>query len=256
MTMEISAHAGRYWQYEYDVSARYMVPLLEHWGIGLRDRSVLDVGCGEGGGLCALSDRGAQSYGFDIDERRVQVARVLKGTRAIEFATGDLYAERLPFPGMLHDLVVLHDVFEHLDHKVKTLGKLREIMSPGAAMLITFPPYYSAYGAHQQHLRAWYAQFPFVHLVPYGASSILPRLKDEFPHVVEEVQKLARLKMGMRSFEKIVVAAGFHVAHKKTYLISPNHIRFGLRPVAAGPLGGIPYLNEVLCTGAIYLLSP
>jgi SAM-dependent methyltransferase len=252
---EISAHALKYWQYEYDVSSRYMVPLLEQWGVTLRGLAVLDVGCGEGGGLCALSDRGAQSFGFDIDGHRVQVAQQLKGARAIEFTIGNLYEDQLPFLGTRYDLVVLHDVFEHLDQKVEILRKLRGLMTPTSAMLITFPPYYSAYGAHQQHLQAWYAQLPFVHLVPYGASVLLPRLKNEFPHVVEEIQKLARLKMGMRGFEKIVRDGGFRIAHRKAYLISPNHIRFGLRPVSAGFLEKVPYVRELICTGAVYLLS-
>jgi hypothetical protein len=127
-------------------------------------------------------------------------------------------------------------------------------MAPGAGLMITFPPYYSAYGAHQQHLRANFARLPFFHLLPFALSGVLPRLAGEYPHVVEEVQKLGRLKMGMGKFERLAATAGFAVAGKQAYLISPNHIRFGLTPVPAGPLSSVPLLGELLCTGVVYLL--
>ena len=122
-------------------------------------------------------------------------------------------------------------------------------------MLITFPPYYSAFGAHQQLLRARFLRLPFLHLIPFFVSRVLPRIRGESPIVVEEVRKLARLKMGMRAFEAIVRRNNMRVAGKKAYLISPNHIRFGLTPLAAGAVARVPLLGEVLCTGVAYLIA-
>lgn len=248
-------HTRKYWQYEYDVSGRYMAPLLEGWGVQLHDADVLDVGCGEGGGVCALYDKRAQCAGFDIDEHRVQAADQLKGERRISFSLGNLYDSQLPYAGTRYDLVVLHDVFEHLDHKLQMIAKLKGYMKPGGHMLITFPPYFSAYGAHQQHLHAPFAKLPFFHLIPFSLLFILPRLKGESPAVVEEVQKLGRLKMGMQKFEQIAAQGGLIVHHKQAYFISPNHIRFGLKPIPAGPVAEIPVIGEVVCTGVVYLLT-
>jgi SAM-dependent methyltransferase len=166
-----------------------------------------------------------------------------------------MYEERLPFADAKYDLVVLHDVFEHLDHKVRMLHILRRYLKPGGVMLITFPPYYSAYGAHQQHLLTWFARLPFVHLVPFGTSAVLPRLRNEYPHVLEEVRKLTRLKMGIAAFERLVSEGGLRIVQVKSYLISPNHVRFGLKPVSAWFFAKVPYLKEVLCSGVVYLLS-
>ena len=113
--MELTQHTREYWKYEYDVCALFMIPLLRSWGVTLEGRSVLDVGCGEGGGLCALFDQGAVCVGFDIDEYRIQVARELQGTRTIGLTTGNLYAHEIPYAGRDFDLLVLHDVFEHLE---------------------------------------------------------------------------------------------------------------------------------------------
>lgn len=252
---EISAHTRSYWEYEYQVSSRYMAPLLREWGSPPDGATVLDVGCAEAGGLCALHDAGAACAGFDVDEDRVRAAAVLRGDRAIELRTGDMYADGTPFAGRQFDLVVLHDVFEHLDRKHAMMVKLSGYMKPDGRMLITFPPYYSAYGAHQQHLRAPFARLPFFHMIPFAISALIPRLRNESPAIVAEVQKLGRLRMGMARFEAIAASAGLRVVQKRAYLISPNHIRFGLKPIAAGPVARLPLIAEVACTGVVYLLS-
>lgn len=244
-----------YWKYEYDVTAGYMVPLLERWGVAIRDRAVIDVGCGEGGGVCALHDRGARCVGFDVEAERIRAAGLLKGDRAVAMTTGDLYASELPWKGDAFDLVVLHDVFEHLERKEHVLRVLKEYAGPAGHIMITFPPYYSAYGAHQQLLRWGPARMPFFHLIPFALSQVVPRLKDESPYFVGEVRKLGALKMGMAKFERLLRPAGLHVAHREAYLISPNHIRFGLTPVPAGPIARIPLVRELLCSGVVYLLG-
>ena len=252
---ELSQHTRTYWGYEYDVTARFMIPLLRRWGVPVAGSAVLDVGCAEGGGLCAMHDAGGHCAGYDLDEQRIASALALQGERNIDFRTGDVYQASRPHPGAEFDLVMLHDVFEHLDQKQAMMTALAEYLKPDGRLLITFPPYYSAYGAHQQHLRTWFARLPFFHLVPLAMSRTLPRLRGESPVIVEEIQKLARLKMGMAKFETIPAASGMRILRKRAYLISPNHIRFGLIPLPAGPVARVPILSEVLCTGVVYLLG-
>jgi SAM-dependent methyltransferase len=213
-----------------------MVPLLEQWDIMLSGAYVLDVGCGEGGGLCAMHDAGGDCTGFDIDGPRVEAARQLKGERNIPLTTGNLYDATLPFSDQRFDIVILHDVFEHLERKDDVLQKLLGYMKPDGRLLITFPPYYSAYGAHQQLLRAPFLKIPFFHLIPFALSLILPRVKGEVPYFVEEVRKLGRLKMGMRKFEGIVARRGIYhrpepytfrveAASSRTHCQRPGHWR-------------------------------
>jgi 2-polyprenyl-3-methyl-5-hydroxy-6-metoxy-1,4-benzoquinol methylase len=254
--VDISDHTQRYWLYEYDVAARYMAPLLGRWGVTLTGHDVLDIGCGEGGGLCALHDAGARCAGFDIDEQRIQAGRQLKGNRTLRLTAGSIFDPRPPFADDRFDLVVLHDVFEHLDQKQAILRTLTDYLNPSGCIMITFPPYFSAFGAHQQHLSSPLLRLPFAHLVPGIVSRLTASAHRETPFVVEEVAKLMRLKMGLRAFERIAGEAGMVVRQRQGYLISPNHIRFGLRPVPAGPLVALPWLSEVLCSGVVYLLSP
>jgi SAM-dependent methyltransferase len=251
----VSEHQKRYWKYEYDVTARSMLPLLSRWGVGIRSSSVIDIGCGEGGGLCAFFDAGATCAGFDIDRMRIGAALTLKGDRPIRFEQGDLYRGLPLLSGERYDILYMHDVYEHLERKDEILARIQEYMKPDARLIITFPPYFSAYGAHQQLLKSPVARIPFFHLLPFGLSGILPRLKGESTAFVEEVRKLGRLKMGMRGFEKIVSRSSLEILHCQGYLISPNHIRFGLPPLEAGFLQSVTGLREVLCTGVVYLLG-
>ncbi len=253
--IEIPEHARTYWQDEYDVSARFMIPLLESWGVTLRGATVLDVGCGEGGGVCSLADAGAACLGYDVNAERVALANILKGKRQVPMTPGNLFSDPMPYEGMQFDLVVLHDVFEHLENKVPSMQRLMRYMKGNGMLLITFPPYYSAYGAHQQLLRSQLTHLPFFHLLPFAISRILPRLKGEDPGFVEEVRKLGRLRMGISGFERIVRSAGLSVSGRQAYVIGPNHIRFGLTPIPAGFLVHLPGVREVVCTGMVYLLA-
>jgi SAM-dependent methyltransferase len=249
------AQARRYWHYEYTLAVYHLVPLLRRWGVSLKGSSIIDIGCAYGGGACGLYDSGARCDAFDVDTHFIDMARQLKGERAIPFAVGDLYGDEAPFMDRRYDLIVLHDVFEHLEQKDEILGKLKTRMKTGGCIFITFPPYYSAYGAHQQILRFPLARLPFFHLIPLSLSALLPHLKSEHEEFVREIQKLGRLKMGIRKFEAIVRRNGLHVRWRQAYIIGPNHIRFGLKPVPAGFVVRFPVLNELLCSGIAYLLS-
>ncbi len=252
----IAEYTRTYWQYQYDVASGHMAPLLESWGVRLQGASMLDVGCGSGGGVCAMYDLGVKCIGYDVNPRLVAEADALKGERAIPFSTADIYAREQPASAEEgYDLVVLHDVFEHLDRKDEMMQKLKLYLKPQGRLLITFPPYYSAYGAHQQHLKASFAKLPFFHLVPFMLSAIVPRLQGEDAYVISEVTKLGRLKMGMKKFEEIAARNTMRIVGKEAYIISPNHIRFGLKPIPAGPVANVPVLGEVLCTGVVYLLA-
>jgi 2-polyprenyl-3-methyl-5-hydroxy-6-metoxy-1,4-benzoquinol methylase len=252
---EITEHDKFYWQYEYDVVAKYLVPLLRGWGVEPKGATLLDVGCGDGGGLAALYDAGMNCKGYDIEQRRVDLALGMNGDRTMDLRVGNIYLNPAPFSGERFDLVVLHDVFEHLDHKEDVLKTLRSYLNPSGKLMITFPPYFSAYGGHQQLMRTWFARLPFVHLLPFMVSNVFPGLSNENPSFVEEIQKLARLKMGMKKFEKLPAAAGLKIEAKQGYFISPNHIRFGLNPVPNNLLAEVPLLGEIVTSGAIYLLS-
>ena len=253
--MELTEHERFYWRYEYDVVAKHLVPLLSHWGVRLEGARLLDVGCGDGGGLAALFDAGMVCKGYDIEVRRVERALQMSEGRTLTLMVGDIYSSPVPFADERFDLVVLHDVFEHLERKEEVLRTLRSYLAPEGKLFITFPPFYSAFGGHQQLMQKRLARLPYVHLVPFMVSHVFPRLKGEHKPFVGEIQKLTALRMGMRKFERLLPEGGLRIVGKQAYVISPNHIRFGLKPLRGNPISRIPLLGEVFTAGVVYLLA-
>jgi hypothetical protein len=132
---------------------------------------------------------------------------------------------------------------------------LKSYLARDGKLFITFPPYYSAFGGHQQLMRSRFARLPFMHLVPFMVSKVFPVLKNEHQPFVEEIRKLASLKMSMRKFECLLPDAGLRIVGKQGYVISPNHIRFGLRPMRGNIAAAIPLVGEVITSGVVYLLG-
>ncbi|RCK74559.1 MAG: methyltransferase [Ignavibacteriae bacterium] len=253
MTIEISEQDRKYWQYEYDVVAKYLLPLLKKWGFESRNQTLLDVGCGDGGGVAAFYDAGFDCKGFDIEIRRVQLANLLKGERKYEMVTGNIYDDNFPYSNEIFDLIVLHDVIEHLENKTDVLIKLKKCLSESGKILITFPPYYSAFGAHQQLLNSTILKLPYMHLFPFYKNILLTK-NNENQTFVKEIIKLMNLKMGIKKFEDLLDKCNLKIDKKINYIIGPNHIRFGLKPLSLGIFGNIPLINEIITNGIVYLL--
>lgn len=253
--LQITEHDKKYWQYEYDVVAKYILPLLKNWGIKFSSSTLLDVGCGDGGGVSAFYDAGFVCKGFDIETRRVELANAMRQGRNFEMVYGNIYDDVFPYSDEKFDLIVLHDVFEHLEKKELVLEKLKSCLKSDGRILITFPPYYSAYGAHQQLLKSKFGKLPFFHLIPFAIPSMIQKFTNEDKSFVEEIIKLTSLKMGIRKFEKLLDRSSISIENVRKYIIGPNHIRFGLKPIGAGWFGKIPILNEIISSGVVYLLK-
>jgi SAM-dependent methyltransferase len=109
-------------------SLRRAVPDLDR-------RALVDIGCGSGGLLQYLGDRGVPVAGacdaylesLEIVRRRVAVPLVL------------VDEGRLPPLGPGHDLLALFDVLEHLDDDRGMLRFLHSALAPGGVVVLTVP---------------------------------------------------------------------------------------------------------------------
>ncbi len=251
-----------YRRYQAALADRYLIPILSRWGVALKDRRFLEVGCGDGGCGAAFYRAGCGVVMVDIDQRLVEIAGRLNRDEKIESKTfvGDVLDETAPFydEGPF-DLVMFRDVMEHLESPEDALGIVRRRLSENGLVFVVFPPYYSAYGAHQQILPRKsigplsYNKLPFIQLLP---RSWFLRLISGDSGANREVERLSGIRLTIRRFERAVGAAGFAVRAKALYLSRPTFaLRYGLPVVGAGPFGKLPGLNEVLVTGAYYLLE-
>jgi SAM-dependent methyltransferase len=100
---------------------------------------VLEVGCGAGGNLRFLHERGADTEGADISPRMVDLARTLNAERGMEFPIVVIDGAHLPHPSDSFDVVLTVTALQH-NHDGPSLDSLcREIvrvLRPGGAAWI------------------------------------------------------------------------------------------------------------------------
>jgi len=115
-----------------------MRELFEHHGVlPLRDRVVLDVGCGHGTDLERLVNWGARPenmHGVDASRERIGVARTSHPQMKFECIS----AAELPFPGAHFDLVLMCTLMTSvLDERVATgiANAVTRVLKPGGHIL-------------------------------------------------------------------------------------------------------------------------
>lgn len=140
--------------------------------VPLEGRRILDVGCGVGAYVDAFRRYSPVVYGVDLDTDKLEFARA-RGRLAV--APG----ERLPFASDVFDLVLLHEVIEHVDDDRATIAEAVRVTRPGGAVVVFAPNRLYPFETHGIYLgkRYVYGLAPLVNYLPR-------RLRDRFcPHV-------------------------------------------------------------------------
>jgi SAM-dependent methyltransferase len=240
MTNSRFASTEDYRRYQTDIARTAVLPLLVEAGLSLAGRRVLDVGCGTGGMTAAWHGAGARCVGVDADEARLKAD-------SGDFVAGDV--RRLPFRDGGFDVVIAHDCLEHVKDTADALGEMARVLAPDGAAFVTFPPFCSPYGGHQQESRSWVRFAPYGHLLPERLWLALARRV----RYGEMFAGLARLSIGR--FERTAGAAGLGVSWRRLYVVRPEAAgRGGLRTTGAPVVGRIPVLREFVVGGAFYVL--
>jgi SAM-dependent methyltransferase len=123
---------------------------------------ILDYGCGAGGAVLALRERGYQAFGVDIDAGEVAAANAAlaaagygdnKDLCGVLDETG-----RAPFEAGGFDLVFSQQVFEHVEDLTVVAQELERLTKPGGYGFHVFPPRRRPQESHYF--------MPFVHWLP------------------------------------------------------------------------------------------
>jgi SAM-dependent methyltransferase len=121
---------------------RKFEPLLEL--TSLKDKTVLDLGCGFGGGGKFASKRGAEVVvGCDFSKDYLIKAK------KIYCVQGNIYD--LPFKEKSFDIVLLTEVLEHVPYQVKALQEIKRLLKEHSFLLITVPNKFYPFETHGCH---------------------------------------------------------------------------------------------------------
>ncbi|MDZ7290953.1 MAG: class I SAM-dependent methyltransferase [candidate division KSB1 bacterium] len=263
MAFEFHHDQERYWQMQYLCAKEYIIPFLENeCKINLRGKSVLEIGCGEGGVIAAFYDYGCHAVGMDVSEVRLKKAAALAATdhqrRAIKFACVDILQPEQT-AGWQHqfDLIVMKDVIEHLPGHRQVLGHVATLLKPQGHLFLSFPPWYMPYGAHQQMFDSILKFAPFIHLLPRSWFRWLAQRFGERETVIDELSDLYHSRLSLTAFNKLLRKMPFKVVYQRLYLTNPMYkYKFGLRPIQhPAVVAHLPVLREFLTTAAYCTLQ-
>ena len=236
-----------------------VLPWLER-RMSLAGARVGDVGAHHGGMVDFLRESGAveSAVGLELSEEVVASSPFQPDERfRLEVADAlDLPAGTEPC-----DLVLLHDVLEHIPDHDRALTAIRALLSESGRVFISFPPYYSGFGGHQQYARGLARAAPFVHLLPARLFfKVAAPGEQEYmtaEGALEDLVSVRRTRLTLGSAEAAFARAGLAMEDRELFLVRPEYtVRYGLKARGASALGRVPLLRELVVNGAFYLLRP
>lgn len=118
-------------------------------------KSVLEIGCGAGGGLSAFHDAGFNVFGCDYSGELIQFG-TNKGVPGLTVGAVEIFAKS----NQRFDLIYLHHVFEHVGQPLPTLRSIRSLLKPGGRLLIIVPDI----GNVHRYVRAKSDPMKFIHV--------------------------------------------------------------------------------------------
>ena len=134
---------------------------------------MLDLGCGLGAYTRRMAGAGALAVGLEVEH--AHAARARAGGSAVAMGVG----EHLPFATGSHDLVLLHEVLEHVADDRATMTEVARVLAPGGRAIVFVPNRLWPFETHGVYWRGHY-HFGNAPLVNYLPDPLRNRLA---PHV-------------------------------------------------------------------------
>ncbi|HEY6547746.1 MAG TPA: class I SAM-dependent methyltransferase [Vicinamibacteria bacterium] len=241
---------------------------LERCQVALAGRRVLDAGCGAGGTALSLAEEARFVAGLDIDARFAGTGTRLqaeKGVGGAGFVKGD--GVRLPFADESFDLVLSHEVIEHIYEGPGYLRDMARVLRPGGVLYLSTAPYLSLTGAHLPRLRVplplhlllgrratlrlfhFLARHaPFVFNERRAESSFIKGAQDGLPP-----SDSLRQRIRVKPLREWITRAGFVVRHEE--LRVTGFFETSLPSPLRRFLAGRPYVQDVMIGHIEYVLE-
>ena len=131
-------------------SRNYFIPYIQQ-KFPIKPRmNVLEIGCGDGGNLLPFSQMGCRTTGIDISVNRIEDAKVFFQEMKAKgrFIASDIFNWKEP--EQTFDLIICHDVLEHIGDKKRFLAQLSTYLHPNGMLFMSFPAWQMPFGGHQQ----------------------------------------------------------------------------------------------------------
>jgi SAM-dependent methyltransferase len=115
----------------------FEVPLFQRMGLDVRDKDILEIGCGNGHGAHLLHQGAPRSYiGLDLMEEQVGKAR--QRYPQYQFLVQDA-RDLSRFGEASKDLVIIFGVLHHIPAWRKVIDEIRCVLRPGGSFFVEEP---------------------------------------------------------------------------------------------------------------------
>lgn len=253
------SHRIKLWEYQYLLGRDFTVEYLKKSNAFSEGSIICEIGSGEGGVAQALVLAGAaEALCTDILEHRLEAGQKMANNFGLnmKYIYHNIMEDEIPADWLSKfDLVILRDVIEHLENPELALKQILLLLKKGGKLYITFPPYYSPYGGHQQIVRGnIISKLPFIHLFPKRIFKFL--VSSGLDYGIEEVMRLKDYRLTPRSFKKIAKRLNYSISAQDYFLLRPVFKpRFNLPAFKISFLKKIPGLIDILSLEASFVLS-
>jgi SAM-dependent methyltransferase len=196
--------------------------------VDLEGKRILDIGCGVGSFVRRLREFSPSVVGFDVDrDRVVEGGREVPG---LALAVG----EHLPYADNTFDVVLLHEVLEHVTDDEATLRETKRVLAPAGKAVIFCPNRLYPFETHGIFLgnRYVFGNMPLVNYLPDPVRNrLVPHARAYTKGGLRRIYRRAGLRPLVHSY----VFPGFdHVMAGRR--IVGRALRMVLYPLEASPL--------------------
>jgi SAM-dependent methyltransferase len=104
----------------------------------VKDKKVLDLGCGEGYGCFMLSDAAASVVGIDIADEATKHASIRYQRENLKFIQGSM--TNIPITGEgLFDVIVCFEALEHIAEQNELMSEVRRLLKKDGIFIVSTP---------------------------------------------------------------------------------------------------------------------
>ncbi len=253
----------RYFDMQYRTTKEYIIPYISDVVNLDMPIDVLEIGCAEAGVLKAFTESGHRTFGIELSEGRVKLA---KEFLAKELSSGqfriinkNIYDINIDDDiGNKFDLVILKDVIEHIHNQEKFMAKVADFLKPDGKIFFGFPPWMMPFGGHQQVCKSKFLSYlPYYHMLPMPIYKSILKLGGESPTTVEALVEIKETGISIERFNRILRKEAFKVEKHDLFLTNPIYkYKFGLKVRRQLKLiQGLPWIRNFVSTCAYYLIS-
>lgn len=239
-------------------SEKYFVPYLRRYVRIGGGTKILEIGCGDGGNLLPFAKLGCTVVGCDIADVRINDARRFfeEENVAADFIASDAFL--LKDLEKQFDLIICHDVIEHIHDKYAFMAKCKNLLKPQGVLFMSFPAWQMPFGGHQQICKGrLLSHLPFFHLLPNAVYEKILKIGKEDFGCIKELMSIKQTKCPIELFQDVLIKEGYKVEHRIAWFINPHYeVKFGLKPrKLSAIIDNLPYIRNFFTTSSFYVLK-